>query len=273
MEKNLIVKELSVTSKLSPKSFTAGDEIVLIPGPQGEQGPKGDSAFDVAVAEGFKGTEAEWLASLVGPKGDEGKQGPAGKDGIQGPQGEVGPQGPQGEPGKDGSITFEELTEEQKETLRGPQGIQGPKGEPGKDGADGAQGPKGDKGDPFTYEDFTVNQLAALVGPQGIQGEPGPQGPKGEDGQPGVQGEQGPQGIQGEPGKDGANGVYVGTEEPVDSEALVWINPDGESSAEIATVEYVNNAVAAIDLTGYATEQFVTEAIAAALEGIENGSY
>lgn len=44
--------------------------------------------------------------------------------------------GPQGEPGKDGS--FEELTEEQKESLRGPQG------EPGKDGA---QGPKGDKGD------------------------------------------------------------------------------------------------------------------------------
>ena len=152
MEKNLIVKELSVTSKLSPKSFTAGDEIVLIPGPQGEQGPKGDSAFDVAVAEGFKGTEAEWLASLVGPKGDEGKQGPAGKDGIQGPQGpqgEIGPQGPQGEPGKDGSITFEELTEEQKETLRGPQGIQGPKGDkgdPGEKGADGQPGKDGDSG-------------------------------------------------------------------------------------------------------------------------------
>lgn len=267
MEKNLIVKELSVTSKLSPKSFTAGDEMVLIPGPQGEQGPKGDSAFDVAVAEGFKGTETEWLASLVGPKGDEGKQGPAGKDGIQGPQGpqgEVGPQGPQGEPGKDGSITFEELTEEQKETLRGPQGIQGPKGDkgdPGEKGADGQPGKDGAQG-PIGPQ-----------GEQGIQGIQGIPGEKGEKGDKGDTGEQGIQGPQGEPGKDGSNGIYVGTEEPIDSEALVWINPDGESSAEIATIEYVNNAVAAIDLTGYATEQFVAEAIAAALEGIENGSY
>jgi len=234
MEKNLIVKELSVTSKLSPKSFTAGDEIVLIPGPQGEQGPKGDSAFDVAVAEGFKGTEAEWLASLVGPKGDEGKQGPAGRDGIQGPQGpqgEIGPQGPQGEPGKDGSITFEELTEEQKETLRGPQGIQGPKGDKGDPGEKGADGQPGKDG---------------AQGPQGIQGE---KGDKGDTGEQGIQGEPGAKGDKGEPG------VYVGATEPTDPEALIWINPEGAETEEIATKTYVD------------------EAIAAALEGIENGTY
>lgn len=49
-------------------------------------------------------------------------------------RGPAGPQGPQGEPG---FVVFEDLTEEQKEALRGPQGIpgeQGPRGEPGKSG-------------------------------------------------------------------------------------------------------------------------------------------
>lgn len=45
-----------------------------------------------------------------------------------------------GEPGKDGTVSFDELTEEQREYLRG---------------------------DPFTYEDFTDEQLAALKGKPG----------------------------------------------------------------------------------------------------------
>ena len=49
-------------------------------GDQGEQGPKGDkgdqgadgrSAYQIAVQNGFEGTEQEWLASLKGPKGDD----------------------------------------------------------------------------------------------------------------------------------------------------------------------------------------------------------
>jgi hypothetical protein len=56
-------------------------------GIQGEQGPQGlagndgadgKSAYEVAVEEGFVGTEAEWLDSLVGPEGPTGPQGPAG---------------------------------------------------------------------------------------------------------------------------------------------------------------------------------------------------
>ena len=41
-----------------------------IQGIQGIQGEEGLSAYEVAVAEGFVGTEAEWLASLVGPQGE-----------------------------------------------------------------------------------------------------------------------------------------------------------------------------------------------------------
>src|SRR5690606_6226031 len=47
-------------------------------GQDGADGADGASAYEVAVANGFVGTEAEWLASLVGPKGDKGDQGPPG---------------------------------------------------------------------------------------------------------------------------------------------------------------------------------------------------
>lgn len=60
----------------------------------GSVGPAGASAYEIAVQEGFEGTEEEWLASLVGPEG------PAGADG---PQGQQGPAGAPGAPGADGA--------------------------------------------------------------------------------------------------------------------------------------------------------------------------
>lgn len=39
---------------------------------EGIKGDKGDSAYEVAVASGFQGTESEWLLSLKGEKGDSG---------------------------------------------------------------------------------------------------------------------------------------------------------------------------------------------------------
>lgn len=65
----------------------------------GGKGSPGLSAYEVAVENGFVGTEADWLASLEGPTGP---QGPQGDPGPQGPQGDPGPQGPQGDPGPQG---------------------------------------------------------------------------------------------------------------------------------------------------------------------------
>ena len=45
---------------------------------------RGYSAYQVAVMNGFKGTEAEWLASLVGAMGPQGPAGEAGKVTING---------------------------------------------------------------------------------------------------------------------------------------------------------------------------------------------
>ena len=56
-----------------------GDEaawLASLVGPQGDMGNTGGSAYDIAVTEnGFIGTEVEWLASLVGEQGQQGDQG------------------------------------------------------------------------------------------------------------------------------------------------------------------------------------------------------
>lgn len=116
------------------------------------------------------------LYIVKGPAGPQGPQGLQGAIGPEGPQGEVGPQGPmgpQGEKGADGTMTFEDLTPEQKASLKGDKGDKGdtgaagPQGEPGPQGPAGEPGPKGDKGD---------TGATGAQGPQGIQGEPGTNG-------------------------------------------------------------------------------------------------
>ena len=101
-------------------------------------------------------------------------------------KGPAGPQGPQGEKGADGTMTFEDLTPEQKASLKGDKGDKGdtgaagPQGEPGPKGDKGEPGPKGDKGD--TGE-------TGAQGPQGLQGEQGIQGPAGAKGDKGDKGD------------------------------------------------------------------------------------
>lgn len=131
----------------------------------------GKSAYAIAVAHGFRGTEQEWLDSLKGepfkyadftPEQLEALKGPKGEPGLKGENGE---QGPKGEP-----LRFEELTEAQKLELKGEKGD---KGEPGTPGP---------KGEPFKFSDFTVEQLELLKGPKGDTGESGAQGSPGPQG-------------------------------------------------------------------------------------------
>ena len=65
-------------------------------GPTGPAGSEGPSAYAVAVSEGFVGTEAQWLASLVGPIGPKGDTGDPGPTGLTGPKGDTGDPGPTG---------------------------------------------------------------------------------------------------------------------------------------------------------------------------------
>lgn len=51
---------------------------------KGFTGDTGKSAYEIAIEQGFSGTESQWLASLVGPKGDKGDEGEKGDQGEAG---------------------------------------------------------------------------------------------------------------------------------------------------------------------------------------------
>lgn len=65
-------------------------------GPKGATGADGKSAYEVAVAGGYSGTEVQWLASLKGAKGDTGAKGETGAAGAKGDTGATGPAGKDG---------------------------------------------------------------------------------------------------------------------------------------------------------------------------------
>lgn len=118
---------------------------------EAEKGVDGKSAFEIAVENGFVGTEAEWLESLRG------------KDGAMGPQGEQGPPGADGQPGKNGE-----------------------QGSPGVDGCDGLDGTNGKSAFEIAVENGFVGTeaewLESLKGKDGAVGPQGEQGPPGKDG-------------------------------------------------------------------------------------------
>ena len=115
-----------------------GKQSPSLTGPQGERGPRGPQGDT-----GPRGVQGE-----PGPKGDTGDRGPQGQTGPRGAQGEQGKTGPRGPAGADGTMTFEDLTTAQRESLRGPAGADGKPGPAGERGPQGQRGPRGYTGDP-----------------------------------------------------------------------------------------------------------------------------
>ena len=145
------------------------------------------SAYGIAKAHGYTGTEAEWLASLKGAAGAPGKDGkPFNWRGTW-----------------DASTSYAKLdavehngscyvwTDDADSTAGDEPGVDelwelcAAKGSKGDTGAAGAPGPQG---------------LTGPQGPQGEKGDTGPQGPQGEKGEKGDTGPQGPQGPAGSGG-------------------------------------------------------------------------
>ena len=88
----------------------------------GYDGAVGKSAYEVAVDEGFDGTEAAWLESLKGERGSRGTMGQEGKSAYEVAVSEG----------------FEGDEQEWLDSLKGEAGCKGDKGEPGSDGKDAA---------------------------------------------------------------------------------------------------------------------------------------
>jgi hypothetical protein len=193
-------------------------------GPQGEQGPQGVagangqdglSAYEVWLAEGNTGTEADFLAGITGPQGPQGVPGEQGIQGPVGPQGEPGAQGPAGANGQDGLSAYEIWLAEGNTGTEADflAGITGPQGVQGEQGIQGIQGPVGPQGEPGVQgpagsngqDGLSAFEIWLAEGNTGTEvdfltGITGPQGPQGIQGEQGIQGVQGPAGPQGPAG-------------------------------------------------------------------------
>lgn len=153
----------------------------LIGNLKGVQGDQGDSAYAVALENGFVGTEIEWLASLEGAPGDAGADGASAYE-VAVANGFVGTEA------------------EWLDSLVGASGVDGDDGSPGADGADGrtilsgsaAPTTEGEDGDFYirTTTNFIYGPKAggawpagvSLVGPAGTNGTNGTDGADGTDG-------------------------------------------------------------------------------------------
>ena len=106
---------------------------------------------DLVGIKGDKGDKGE--QGERGEKGEKGDKGDRGEPGIQGIQGVKGDKGDKGDKGEDGVIIFEELTPEQKATLKGDKGDRGEQGLPGE---------KGEKGDNGITPNIKVGKVVTL---------------------------------------------------------------------------------------------------------------
>lgn len=175
-EKTVVPEFTTLESSYKEIIFYAKDILTIKP----------KTAYDIAVDNGFSGTEEEWVKSIKGEKGEQGK------------------------PGKDGeSFSFEDLTEEQLNMLKGKQGDKGADGKDGRDGKssyelaveEGFQGElaeyldslHGEKGEPLKFSDLTEEQIQSLKGQDGTmtfedlteEQKESLKGEKGEDGKSG----------------------------------------------------------------------------------------
>ena len=153
-----------------------------------EKGADGKSAFEIAVENGFIGTEAEWLESLKGKDG---------KDGVDGKNGQDGKDGIDGKSAYEIAIAngYFGTESEWLESLKGKNGIDGQPGKDGIDGTNGQDGKDGIDGTPGTdgksayiiavEHGFTGTEtewLESLKGKDGTDGQPGKDGVDGKDG-------------------------------------------------------------------------------------------
>lgn len=188
----------------------------------------GKSAYQIAVDNGFEGTEKEWLLTIKGEKGDKGDKGDKGEQGERGLQGEQGNKGAKGDKGLKGDKGdqgvqgksaydiavengFKGSESDWIDSLKGDKGDQGQKGDQGLVGKSAyelavAMGYKGDLN----------SWLNSLKGEKGDKGDRGLKGDKGERGDIGDRGKQGIQGEKGAVGKSAyqiaVDNGFVGTE-------------------------------------------------------------
>ena len=181
---------------------TQTEWLASLKGTNGTNGSNGKSAYDIAVDEGFVGNKAAWLLSLKGAKGDTGTAGTNGTDGTNGEDGTNGVDGKSAyQIAVDGGFVGTEA-----QWVASLKGAKGTDGTNGKSSYQLAQ----DAG-------FVGNEAAYLASLKGDQGDVGDVGAAGKSAYEvavagGFVGTEAQwllslKGIQGDKGTDGTNGT------------------------------------------------------------------
>ena len=197
-------------------------------GANGEKGTDGKSAYQIAVEQGYQGSESDWLSSLKGDKGDKGNTGAKGNPGQDGAEGKSAY-----------AIAVEHGYENSEEKwLLSLKGEKGDAGERGEKGDTGLQGERGEKGE------------------TGQQGEQGPKGEKGDPGDRGLQGIPGEKGEKGDTGADGKDGFSPIAAVAKDGSSVTITITDVNGTTTVTLTEGT-----AVDLTLYAKVTYVDEKV------------
>ena len=197
-------------------------------GANGEKGTDGKSAYQIAVEQGYQGSESDWLSSLKGDKGEKGNTGAKGNPGQDGAEGKSAY-----------AIAVEHGYEDSEEKwLLSLKGEKGDTGERGEKGDTGLQGERGEKGE------------------TGQQGEQGPKGEKGDPGDRGLQGIPGEKGEKGDTGADGKDGFSPIAAVAKDGSSVTITITDVNGTTTVTLTEGT-----AVDLTPYAKVTYVNEKV------------
>ena len=197
-------------------------------GANGEKGTDGKSAYQIAVEQGYQGSESDWLSSLKGDKGEKGNTGAKGNPGQDGADGKSAY-----------AIAVEHGYEDSEEKwLLSLKGEKGDTGERGEKGDTGLQGERGEKGE------------------TGQQGEQGPKGEKGDPGDRGLQGVPGEKGEKGDAGVAGKDGFSPIANVVKDGSVITITITDKNGTTTVTLTEG-----AAVDLTPYAEVTYVDEKV------------
>ena len=197
-------------------------------GANGEKGTDGKSAYQIAVEQGYQGSESDWLSSLKGDKGEKGNTGAKGNPGQDGAEGKSAY-----------AIAVEHGYEaSEDEWLLSLKGEKGDTGERGEKGDTGLQGERGEKGE------------------TGQQGEQGPKGEKGDPGDRGLQGIPGEKGEKGDTGVAGKDGFSPIANIVKDGSVITITITDKNGTTTVTLTEG-----AAVDLTPYAEVNYVDEKV------------
>ena len=88
---NNAIAAIELTPGPKGDAFTYDDftpeQLAALKGADGKDGADGKSAFEIAVAGGYSGTEEQWIESLKGADGQDGKDGANGQNGVDGQNG------------------------------------------------------------------------------------------------------------------------------------------------------------------------------------------